>query len=311
MYIKKDESWQLRYSQRTPKELFKSRRGIMKSLFALSATAAIGAPLNAALKFAKSDSHLDVTDRALATSYNNFYEFAFDKHSVKEKSKSIQPSPWKLTVSGEVQKSLELDLYSDVIDKMPLVERIYRFRCVEGWSMVVPWIGLPLHTLLEKAGRTPNAKYVQFISKEDSTMFPEQAKESFGNIPFPYKEGLRIDEAMHPLVLLGVGMYGELMPKQNGAPVRLVVPWKYGFKNIKSIDRIVLTKDEPISTWHDVNPREYGFYANVNPAVDHPRWSQAKERVLGKFFKQNTLPFNGYDKEVASLYRGMDLKRNF
>lgn len=254
---------------------------------------------------------LNPTDYENITTYNNFYEFSLSKEGPSKLAHSLKPEPWTIEISGEVQKPMTIDV-ADIIAKYPLEERIYRFRCVEGWSMVVPWIGFELSYLLKKAGLTSKSKFVQFQTKFDPEMFPEQKSEGFfGNIPFPYVEGLRIDEAMHPLTLLSVGLYGKSLPNQNGAPIRLVVPWKYGFKSIKSITKIHLSDTMTRSTWNEVNPREYGFYSNVNPDVDHPRWSQAKERPLGSFFKQKTELFNGYAKDVASLYKGMDLRKNF
>jgi sulfoxide reductase catalytic subunit YedY len=210
-------------------------------------------------------------------------------------------------VDGEVANKLKLDL-DDILKLAPLEERIYRLRCVEGWSMVVPWIGFPLKALIDKVAPTSRAKYVAFESFYDLKRMPESRH---AGIPLPYVEGLRIDEAANPLTLLSVGLYGEVLPAQNGAPVRLVVPWKYGFKSIKSIVRIRFQQAEPSTTWNTSNAREYGFYSNVNPAVDHPRWSQAKERRLGEFSKRDTLPFNGYGAQVASLYAGMNLRVNY
>jgi sulfoxide reductase catalytic subunit YedY len=264
-------------------------------------------PLMAALGFEKSKSILEPTSYDQITTYNNFYEYGTGKESPSKLAKNLKSRPWTLTIGGEVQKLLTLDI-DTLIKKIPLEERIYRFRCVEGWSMVVPWVGLSLASLLKVAGLTSKSKYVEFETLFDPVQFPAQNR-SFGSIPFPYREGLRIDEAMHPLTLLAVGLYGKELLPQNGAPIRLVVPWKYGFKSIKSIVKITLSDHQTRSTWNQIAPGEYGFYANVNPSVDHPRWSQGRERVLGKFFKQDTLPFNGYAKEVAHLYKNMDLKK--
>jgi sulfoxide reductase catalytic subunit YedY len=276
----------------------------------LAASAAVlaGSPLLAALgEYKKHSSSLEMTPYDQITSYNNFYEFGTDKGSPARLAKNLKTRPWTLAVGGEVQKPLTLDI-DTLIKQIPLEERIYRFRCVEGWSMVVPWVGFSLASLLKQVGLTSKSKYVEFETLFDPVQFPQQNR-TFGTIPFPYREGLRIDEAMHPLTILAVGLYGKELLPQNGAPIRLVVPWKYGFKSIKSIVKITLNPTQTRSTWHEVAPKEFGFYANVNPAVDHPRWSQARERVLGKFFKQDTLAFNGYAKEVSHLYKNMDLKR--
>lgn len=238
--------------------------------------------------------------------YNNFYEFSTDKYSVAEEAKALVTRPWTVEVGGLVNKPAKFDL--DAIVKFPVEERIYRFRCVEAWSMVIPWQGVMLKNILEKVEPLGTAKYVAFQSFYDPTIM--QSSWSAG-IDFPYVEGLRIDEAMHPLTLLATGIYGKPMPNQNGAPLRLVVPWKYGFKSIKSVVKITLTDKEPPTTWNLSAPKEYGFYSNVNPKVDHPRWSQAKERRIGESGNRDTLMFNGYADEVASLYSGMDLKKFF
>jgi sulfoxide reductase catalytic subunit YedY len=273
-----------------------------------AAAALLGtSPLTAALGYEKAKSTLELTSYNQITTYNNFYEYSTDKESPAKMAKNLKTRPWTLLVGGEVQKSQTLDI-DTLIKKIPLEERIYRFRCVEGWAMVVPWVGFSLSSLLKQAGLTSKSKYVEFETLFDPKQFPAQ-NQSFGSIPFPYREGLRIDEAMHPLTILAVGLYGKELLPQNGAPIRLVVPWKYGFKSIKSIVKITLSEHQTRSTWNQIGPNEYGFYANVNPAVDHPRWSQARERVLGKFFKQDTLAFNGYGNEVAHLYKNMDLKK--
>jgi sulfoxide reductase catalytic subunit YedY len=215
--------------------------------------------------------------------------------------------PGSVLIDGEVEKPGRVPL-EDVLAAAPLEERIYRFRCVEAWSMVVPWVGIPLASVLARFRPTSQARYVSFETLVDPEQMPGQRRNV---IDWPYREGLRLDEAMHPLAFLAVGLYGRVLPNQNGAPIRLVVPWKYGFKSIKSIVRIQLTKTQPRTSWNDLQPSEYGFYANVNPAVDHPRWSQARERPLGGFRKQPTLPFNGYGDEVALALRGMDLTRSF
>ena len=240
------------------------------------------------------------------TTYNNFYEFATDKEGPAELAKNFKTRPWTVTIDGEVKKKQVLDV--DAVMKMAAPEeRIYRHRCVEGWSIVVPWVGFSLSELVKRADPLPKAKYVEFTTLYDPKQMPGQRSNV---LQWPYVEGLRMDEAMHPLALLCFGMYGEVLPNQDGAPLRIVIPWKYGFKSAKSIVRIRFTSDQPLNTWQQSAPREYGFYSNVNPNVDHPRWSQAKERRLGEFLKRPTLMFNGYD-QVASLYSGMDLKKNF
>ncbi|EQB4443422.1 protein-methionine-sulfoxide reductase catalytic subunit MsrP [Pluralibacter gergoviae] len=250
------------------------------------------------------------------TGYNNFYEFGLDKADPAANAGSLKTDPWTLKIGGEVNKPLTLD-HVDLTKRFGLEERIYRMRCVEAWSMVVPWIGFPLHKLLAQADPTGNAKYVAFETLYAPEIMPGQ-KDRFigGGLKYPYVEGLRLDEAMHPLTLLTVGVYGKALPPQNGAPVRLTVPWKYGFKGIKSIVSITLTRERPPTTWNLAAPDEYGFYANVNPHVDHPRWSQASERFIGAggvldVKRQPTLLFNGYADEVASLYRGLNLRENF
>jgi sulfoxide reductase catalytic subunit YedY len=241
------------------------------------------------------------------THYNNYYEFGTGKDQPASLAQKLKTSPWTVNVGGAVNKPQVFDI--DAIMKMaPLEERIYRHRCVEAWSIVVPWIGFPLNALIKKVEPTEKAKFVAFQTVLDRGVM---LSESAAGIPLPYVEGLRIDEAMHPLAILCVGMYGEALPKQDGAPVRLVVPWKYGFKSIKSIVKIKFLEKQPPTTWNSTNAREYGFYSNVNPEVDHPRWSQASERRLGEFFRRKTLMFNGYGDQVARLYVGMDLRKNY
>ncbi len=240
------------------------------------------------------------------TNYNNFYEFSTSKTSVARRAENFITRPWTIEVGGLVQKPKTFGI--EEILKFQQEERIYRFRCVEGWSMVIPWVGFPLKTLLEKVQPLGRAKYVAFQTLYDS----EQMQSSFSaGIDLPYVEGLRLDEAVHPLTILATGLYGKQMPNQNGAPIRLVVPWKYGFKSIKSIVKITLTDNEPPTTWNIAAPREYGFYSNVNPNVRHPRWSQATENRIGEYTRRETLMFNGYADEVAKLYEGMDLKKDF
>jgi sulfoxide reductase catalytic subunit YedY len=248
----------------------------------------------------KQNSYKDVS------TYNNFYEFSTDKDEPASLAKDFKTRPWTVTIDGEVKKKQVLDV--DTILKMAAPEeRIYRHRCVEGWSIVVPWVGFSLSELIKRCDPTPKAKYVEFTTLYDPKQMPGQRTSV---LKWPYVEGLRMDEAMHPLALLCFGMYGEVLPNQDGAPLRVILPWKYGFKSAKSIVRIRFTTDQPLNTWQQSAPNEYGFYSNVNPNVDHPRWSQAKERRLGEFLKRPTLMFNGYN-QVASLYSGMDLKKNF
>src|ERR1700720_3118631 len=240
------------------------------------------------------------------TNYNNFYEFSTDKYEPADVAKNFKTPPWTVTIDGDVKKKQVLDV--DTIIKMAAPEeRIYRHRCVEGWSIVVPWVGFSLSELIKRADPLPKAKFVEFTTLFDMTQMPGQRGRV---LDWPYVEGLRMDEAMHPLALLCFGMYGEVLPNQDGAPLRLVLPWKYGFKSIKAIVRVHFTDSQPDNTWHRSAPNEYGFYSNVNPNVDHPRWSQATERRLGEFRKRPTLMFNGYD-QVASLSSGRDLKKNF
>jgi sulfoxide reductase catalytic subunit YedY len=241
------------------------------------------------------------------TSYNNFYEFGTGKDEPAKNAERFKTDPWTLTVDGEVGKKLTFS-HDELFKIAPLEERIYRMRCVEAWSVVVPWVGFSLSELIKQAQPTAKAKFVAFESYYDTKQMP---KGRYAGIQLPYVEGLRLDEAMHPLAILAVGLYGETLPNQDGAPIRLVVPWKYGFKGIKSIVRIRLVGSQPPSTWNISAPNEYGFYSNVNPAVDHPRWSQATERRLGDLFRRKTLPFNGYADQVASLYAGMDLKKYY
>ena len=240
------------------------------------------------------------------THYNNYYEFSTDKEGPAELAKNFRTRPWTVKVEGACAKPQSFDI--DTLLKTPLEERVYRMRCVEGWSMVIPWIAFPLSTVLNQVQPTSKAKFVEFTSIYDPNQMPGQKREV---LEWPYVEGLRLDEAMHPLAILAVGLYGDVLPNQDGAPIRLVVPWKYGFKGIKGIVKIKLVEKQPTSTWTRAAANEYGFYSNVNPHVDHPRWSQAQERRIGEFFKRPTLMFNGYGDQVASLYNGMDLKKNF
>jgi sulfoxide reductase catalytic subunit YedY len=241
------------------------------------------------------------------TTYNNFYEFGTDKDSPAYMARDFKPTPWSLSIEGECAKPGQMPL-EDVLKGETLEDRVYRHRCVEAWSMVIPWVGFPLANLIKKAEPTSKAKFVEFTTLLDPSRMPGQRQPI---LDWPYVEGLRMDEAMHPLTSLVVGLYGEVLPNQDGAPLRLAVPWKYGFKHVKSIVRIRFVEKQPLNTWQLQNSHEYGFYANVNPNVDHPRWSQATERRIGEFLKRKTLAFNGYGDQVASMYAGMDLKKNF
>ena len=308
-------------SEITPRDRYLQRRQFIAGASALGLGAAIaalgGRPAKAA-PLQASKSPLSTTEEPLTplkdiTSYNNYYEFGTDKNDPVRNAHTLSIKPWKIKIDGLVAKPADYEL-DDLIKPSELEERIYRMRCVEGWSMVIPWVGVPLARLLQRLEPQPSAKYVAFETLVRPAEMPGQ-RGLFQPLPWPYVEGLRLDEAMHPLTILAVGLYGETLPNQNGAPVRLVVPWKYGFKGIKSIVRISLAEKQPPTTWNMANAREYGFYSNVNPAVDHPRWSQATERRIGEsglFAKRRpTLLFNGYAEQVASLYDGMDLKANY
>jgi sulfoxide reductase catalytic subunit YedY len=241
------------------------------------------------------------------TNYNNFYELGTDKEDPAANAKYLITRPWTVAVEGEVKKPKTYDI--DQLTKVaPLEERVYRLRCVEAWSMVIPWVGFPLSSLVKLAEPTGNAKFIQFVTLQDPKRLPGQ---KYNVLEWPYVEGLRMDEAMHPLTIFSVGLYGEVLPAQNGAPIRLVVPWKYGFKSIKSIVKIRFMEKAPPTSWNIAAPHEYGFFSNVNPEVDHPRWSQATERRIGEFLRRKTLMFNGYGDQVASLYSGMDLKKYY
>ena len=241
------------------------------------------------------------------TTYNNYYEFGTDKDSPAMLSRSFKTEPWSVVVDGECNKKATWNL-EDILKGQTLEDRIYRHRCVEAWSMVIPWVGFPLADFIKKCEPTGKAKYVEFTTLYDPKQMPGVRQPV---LRWPYVEGLRLDEAMHPLTILTVGLYGEVVPPQNGAPLRLAVPWKYGFKHIKSIVKIKFTEKQPLNTWQESAPQEYGFYSNVNPTVDHPRWSQATERRIGEFLRRKTLMFNGYGDQVASMYAGMDLKKNY
>ncbi len=293
----------LKYSDVTPRADFLNRRQLMAGAGAV-ALAGTGMP-----GFAASQYSTDLKPNSLKdiTNYNNFYEFGTGKDDPARYADALTISPWSVKVDGMVDNPGTYDL-NDLIKGLPTEERIYRFRCVEAWSMVIPWHGFELGKLLTKLGVQSGAKYVAFETLERPSEMRGQKTRS---VPWPYREGLRLDEAMHPLTIMATGLYGDDLPKQNGAPMRLVVPWKYGFKSIKSIVRISLTDKQPKTSWNTINAREYGFYSNVNPTVDHPRWSQASERKIGGLVakRQETLMFNGYEEHVAGLYKGMDLKK--
>jgi len=305
---------QIKSSEITPKSVYLNRRQIMVGAASTLALGSAGIASAAKLDFQSSpfSTDEDVTPKEAATTYNNFYEFGTRKEDPARLAGEFTTTPWTVKIDGLVDKPADYTL-EDLMSPHQLEERIYRLRCVEGWSMVIPWVGVSLSKILEMAGPQSSAKYVAFETVVRPDEMPGQR--GFGQpLPWPYVEGLRLDEAMNPLTLMANGMYGEDLPNQNGAPLRLVVPWKYGFKSIKSVVRITLTDKEPPITWNLANPREYGFYSNVNPEVDHPRWSQATERPIGGGLgagRKDTLMFNGYGDEVASLYAGMDLKKNF
>ena len=306
-------------SEITPEHIYNDRRNFIKNLGLILSSTALStftntgfAALNTLPSFIQSKDHGNekLTSFKDITSYNNYYEFGTSKSDPQDHAHLLKIDPWSISIEGSVAKPLKLDI-DELIKLIPIEERIYRLRCVEGWSMVIPWIGIPLNSLLKKVSPTGNAKYVEFVSlKRPSEMIGQKDD----MLDWPYTEGLRLDEAMHPLTILAVGLYGKVLPKQNGAPIRLVVPWKYGFKSIKAISKIRLVEKMPISTWMKANPKEYGFYSNVNPEVDHPRWTQATERRIGESLlspRLKTQMFNGYKEEVAHLYQGMDLNKNF
>jgi sulfoxide reductase catalytic subunit YedY len=319
MLIKKAAD--LRESDVTPKELFVRRREFIAAAGVTAAAVATGglgllggdtveAQNPNAQKLTNLKKSPFSTDEKLnsykdITTYNNFYEFGLDKADPGKYAHTLRPKPWTVVVDGQCAKPGSYNI-EDILKYAPLEERIYRLRCVEAWSMVIPWIGYPMSEFIKRFEPTSKAKYVEFKTLVDTKQMPGQTEPA---LRWPYVEGLRMDEAMHPLTLVGLGLYGEVLPNQNGAPIRLIVPWKYGFKSIKSIVRVSFTENEPLNTWKQQQSSEYGFYANVNPQVDHPRWSQGSERRLGEFFRRKTLMFNGYGDQVASLYNGMDLRK--
>jgi methionine sulfoxide reductase catalytic subunit len=318
MLIKKPSD--IRSSEITPRDTWLRRREFIQA----SAAAVVGAGAAAFLGDVSAQggglaklpnvkkSPLSVSDAPTSyeyiTSYNNFYEFESGAgDGPKRRSGSFKPRPWKIAIEGEVAKPASYDL-DEFIKPYQLEERIYRFRCVETWSAIIPWVGIPMKAVIDKVQPTSRAKFVKFTTLMDTKQFPMQRTNL---LQWPYVEGLRMDEASHPLTLLAVGLYGEILPNQNGAPIRLVMPWKYGFKGAKSIAKIEFVEKQPVNTWQIMAQQEYGFYANVNPMVDHPRWSQRADRPLGGFRTKPTLMFNGYQDQVASMYNGMDLRKNF
>jgi len=315
MLIKRPDD--IKPSEITDEQIYLQRRRFLKTSAHTTLTALAGIQLagvwpneaTAALQLSNiTDSPLSTdekkTDFKDVISYNNFYEFSTDKEAPARLAKNFKTSPWTVSVEGEINKPAQYQL-EDFVKPHQLEERVYRFRCVEAWSMVIPWVGIPLRDVIKRFEPTSKAKYVEFTTLYDPEQMPGQRRRV---LDWPYVEGLRMDEAMHPLTILAVGLYGQVLPNQNGAPLRLVVPWKYGFKSIKSIVKIRFTETQPQTTWALAGPGEYGFYANVNPQVDHPRWSQSRERRIGEFFKRDTLMLNGYAEQVASLYQGLDPK---
>lgn len=304
----------IKSSEITPESVYRERRRFMQAGLALAGAAALGpqvlqakAGVYSGLKRSAFSTDEPLTELKDVTSYNNFYEFGTGKKDPGENAHTLKPSPWSVSVEGACAKPGTYTL-EDILKPHALEERIYRLRCVEGWSMVIPWVGFSLGDLLKRFEPTGNAKYVEFVTLEDHEQMPGQR---WPILRWPYVEGLRMDEAMHPLATMAVGLYGDTLPNQNGAPIRLVVPWKYGFKSGKSIVKIRFVEQQPVSSWMRSAPSEYGFYSNVNPEVDHPRWSQRTERRIGDYIKRKTLMFNGYGDQVASLYSGMDLRKNY
>ncbi len=323
MLIKKQPD--IRESEVTPRELYLRRREFIQaagaSLVGAAATAALGTSLAGEAEAAQNPnaqkltiakkSDFSTTEKLNwykdVTTYNNFYEFGLDKGDPARYASALKPRPWSIVVEGQCGKPGTYNI-EDILKWFPIEERIYRMRCVEAWSMVIPWNGFALADFVKRFEPTTKAKFVEFKTLVDTRQMPGQTEPA---LQWPYTEGLRMDEALHPLAMMAVGLYGEVLPNQNGAPIRLVVPWKYGFKGIKSIVRMRFVENQPLNTWQQTRAVEYGFYANVNPEVDHPRWSQSSERRLGEFFRRKTLPFNGYADQVASLYSGMDLRRYY
>ena len=300
----------IKYSEITPEKIYNKRRDFIKRFGITTGSLIIGQNIINAANASTNSLGKKITEYRYITTYNNYYEFGTKKSDPAEKSQNFKTKPWEITVDGEVEKKITLTV-QEIKNMFPSEERIYRLRCVEGWSMVIPWLGFSLSKILEKATPTSKGKFVEFTSVYDPEQMPGQR---YPILKWPYKEGLRIDEAMHPLTTLVTGLYNKDLPNQNGAPLRLIIPWKYGFKSTKAIVNIKLVEKMPTSSWMRASPKEYGFYSNVNPNVDHPRWSQASERVVGSGILSERIPtqmFNGYGDEVANLYSGMDLKKYF
>ena len=299
-----------RYSEITPEKIYIRRREFIKKLGFSTGSLIVGQNMFGNAFASTNNLKEKITEQRYVTTYNNYYEFGTRKSDPVEKSQNFKTSPWNVTIDGEVEKKITLSI-NEIKNSFPIEERIYRLRCVEGWSMIIPWMGFSLSKLLEKVSPNSKAKFVEFTTVYDPEQMPGQR---YPILQWPYKEGLRIDEAMHPLTTMVTGLYGKELPNQNGAPLRLIVPWKYGFKSSKAIVNIKLVAKMPISSWMRASPKEYGFYSNVNPRVDHPRWSQASERVIGSGILSERIPttmFNGYGDQVANLYSGMDLRKNF
>ena len=306
MLIRKPDD--LRSSEITPEGLYHDRREFLRAAGLLGiAAATLGNVRSASGAGQEVPLKDELTPFEDVTTYNNFYEFGTDKEDPAENAHTLKTKPWSIAVEGFVKKPAVYQL-EDFLKPHKLEERVYRLRCVEAWSMVIPWMGIPLADIIRKVEPTSKAKFVEFTTLYDPAQMPGQRRRV---LDWPYTEGLRLDEAVHPLTILAAGLYGKTLPNQNGAPLRLVVPWKYGFKSIKSIVKLRFTDTQPETAWNKAAPGEYGFYSNVNPNVDHPRWSQAKERRLGEWRKRDTLMFNGYGDQVAQMYRGMDLKKNY
>jgi len=298
----------IRSSEITDEKLYLNRRRFIQaaSAGALAFSVPVG-EAEAQKPKGPFDTDEELTPYDDVTTYNNFVEFGPDKSDPSENARSLRIKPWTVRVEGEVKRPENYNL-EDLVKPYKLEDRIYRLRCVEAWSMVIPWLGFPLGELIKRLEPTSKAKYIEFTTLHAPDQMPGQRSSM---LPWPYVEGLRLDEAMHPLTILAVGLYGKPLPNQNGAPLRLVVPWKYGFKSVKSIVRMRFVEKQPRNTWAIQAPNEYGFYANVNPEVDHPRWSQSRERRIGDFFRRKTLMFNGYADRVSDLYRNLDLRKNF
>jgi len=323
MLIKFKKAFDVRSSEITSPSVYLDRRRFLQSAAMVGAGAAFGTIAGPALaatektrvklagvnktKWTQESLGEKLTDYGSVTRYNNFYEFGTGKTDPADNSNKFMPRPWNLAVDGAVEKPGVYDL-EDFLKPHQLEERVYRFRCVEAWSMVIPWVGIPLADVIKRMNPAGNAKYVAFETLKDAKRMPGQRR---AVLDWPYREGLRMDEAMNPLSFLVVGLYGEVLPNQNGAPLRLMVPWKYGFKSIKSIVKMTFQEKEPPTSWNMASAREYGFYSNVNPTVNHPRWSQARERRIGDFLKRPTKMFNGYEEEVGQMYAGMDLRKNY